>query len=141
MGFSSREARRLPPRPGSQRAPIPGPLRDVVPDDRATRLAPVNGRGSDRLALALLAGAMAASAALVLWLQRDLIYSSDSTAWLQTAGLGDAGDLIRPNNGHLMLVPFAVFKAALELNGIDPLPLRLLGVAAYTGIGGLMWVY
>jgi hypothetical protein len=101
----------------------------------------VNGRASDRLALALLAGAMAASAALVLWLQRDLVYASDSSAWIQTAGLGNVGDLVEPRQGHLMVLPFAVFKASLELTGIDPLPLRLLGVAAYCAVGGLMWVY
>lgn len=112
-----------------------------MPDDRATRLVPVNGRGSDRLALVLLATAMATSAALVLWLQRDLVYASDSTSWLQIAGLGSADDLIRPSNGHLMVIPFAVFKASLELTGIDPLPLRLLGVAAYAAVAGLMWIY
>lgn len=96
----------------------------------------------NRLPLALLGVAMLAAAALLLWEGRGLTLFVDEWFFGYGARTGMApGELLKPENGHLALLPVLITKASLELFGADTaLPLRLVSVSLHLGVAALLFL-
>lgn len=82
------------------------------------------------LARALIAGAAVASAALLLWLQRDLTYASDEIFWVPLSQESFDRFLV-PYAGHLLLGPLLVAGAVYDVFGLD---FRAFGVVHVIGV-------
>jgi hypothetical protein len=93
------------------------------------------------LGWALLVAAMAASTALLFWLQRDLAFADDSFNWLAMVGLGGGEVLLEPYGGHLILTPLLIFKAVVELFGLSYTGLGVVQVAMLLALSTLVYVY
>lgn len=86
--------------------------------------------GLDRTALLLLGIAMVAAAALLLWLGRGTGYVYDEWYFWADYRPLDLGALLQPDNGNLVAIPIAIYKAVIKLWDTAYLPLRLIGVAS-----------
>ena len=84
---------------------------------------------------------MFAAAALFLTLQRNLFYASDETTWLYTAGTGGLSDFLRPDNGHLLLLPYAVARGVLVVFGSGYAAFSIIGVLGGIAAGGVLFAY
>jgi hypothetical protein len=98
-------------------------------------------RSSTSAAIGLLAAAMAAAAALLLWEQRDLTFVPDEIYWIQLTGTGQAGDFLHPYFGNLLVLPYLVYRAVLELFGPDYTAFGVVQVAGVLLCSGLMFEY
>jgi hypothetical protein len=98
-------------------------------------------RNPDLLGWAVLAGAIIAAAALVLWLERDLTYGWDEFPWLEIGGLADLDYFWHPYGGHLIAVPYFIFRGTLELFGADFAAFGVIQVLGLSGIAVLVYVY
>jgi len=87
-------------------------------------------RKPTRIAPALLAGAMAVSAALCLWVARGTIYSGDELAWFNLAPDLSLRQALEPGSGHLLLIPRVVYALILNAFGSHYLVFRVLCLAA-----------
>jgi hypothetical protein len=87
----------------------------------------------DRRALLILAVAMIAAAALLLWLGRGTGYIYDEWYFWADYRPLDLGALLQPDNGNLVAIPIAIYKAVIKLWDIAYLPLRVIGIAALLG--------
>ena len=94
-----------------------------------------------RVALVLLALAMAASAALLLWLQRDTTFMSDEWSWVATGGLGSLGDTLHPINDHVLLIPLLLAKAFLAIWGMSLVPFQIAQIAGVLACSGAVYVF
>ena len=90
-----------------------------------------------RAPLAVLAAAMAISAAYLLWLTRGTTFAFDE--WLYFAAYPDFDDLLNPDHGNLVLLPVLYYKAGLALFETSYLPYRLLSVALTLLCAGLVY--
>ena len=85
---------------------------------------------------------MAVIAVTVVWalvVGRHLWFFSDE--W-NIMGTYPTGNLLEPFNGHLSLVPVALYQAIFHTIGVDHyLPFRLLGLAGYALLGWTTWRY
>jgi hypothetical protein len=114
-------------------------------DERATVppiVLPITSRGlvvTDRVCWAILAAAMAAAAALILYFNRGTTFFGDELTFLyETPTLG-AGDVLDPHNGHLVATTRVVYKAILETIGADYLAFRVLAVCTVLLSAGLFY--
>lgn len=90
----------------------------------------------------LMVGAMVAAACLIFWLERGLIYGWDEFIWLEMAGLApDAQALFHPYGGHLIVFPYAIWRAMLELFGEDFTAFSIVQVAGLSLLASLLYVY
>jgi hypothetical protein len=93
---------------------------------------PITSRGlelTDRLCWGVLGVAMAASAALILYLNRGTTFFVDELFWLYSSPGLSARDVIEPFNGNLIAPTRLAYKAILETVGADYLAIRVLAVA------------
>jgi hypothetical protein len=88
-----------------------------------------------------LAGAIVAAAALVLWLERELTYGWDEFPWLEIGGLADLDYFWHPYGGHLIAVPYFIFRGTLELFGADFTAFGVIKVIGLSLMGVLLYLY
>jgi hypothetical protein len=91
------------------------------------------------LALALL---MALAAAALVHVGRGTGFFFDEWDWIQLRRGWGIGELLRPHNQHLSLVPVLVFKLGFATVGLESyLPYRLVLVALHLLCAGLLFAY
>lgn len=67
---------------------------------------------------------------------------ADEWTWVLDRRGSDLASLLAPHNGHLSLVPVAIYKVLLATAGIDAYaPYRALVILAHLGIAALVFVY
>lgn len=90
----------------------------------------------------LMAGAIGISAALVFWLERGLTYGWDEFVWLELTALApDTGFYLHPYGGHLIVLPFLLWKGMLELFGASFPAFSVVQVIGLSLMGTLLYVY
>lgn len=89
----------------------------------------------------MLAGAIVAAAALVLWLERDISYGWDEYIWQEIAGLSTPDQFWHPYGGHLIVLPYYIFHVTLQLFGASWTAFGLIQVVGLSLIGLLVYVY
>ncbi|MBK5218432.1 MAG: hypothetical protein JJE35_01400 [Thermoleophilia bacterium] len=89
----------------------------------------------------LLGGAIAVAAALVFWLERDGTYAFDELPWVEIGGLSPLEQFWHPYGGHLIVVPYYVFRATLELFGNSFTAFSVIQVVGLSAMGALLYVY
>ena len=94
-----------------------------------------------RLVWVALGCAMAAAAAVILWLGRGATYWGDELAWVMESPDFSFADALRPHNGHLVLTSRVTYKLILEGFGSGYLPFQLLAVGANLLMVALFFVY
>ena len=103
----------------------------------------MNRLASDRLAWGLLAAALAVTGLLLLWEGRGQTLFVDE--W--TFGFGLRPDmsvdsLLKPDNGHLAIVPVLITKAWLQAFGAtDALPLRIVAAGFHLAVVLALFVF
>ena len=91
----------------------------------------------DRLALPGLAIAALASGLLIYHLTRGSSFSPDDWIWIDTRRGDSVGTFLSPYNGHLSLVPIAIYRLMFALFGIGsfaPYRVLLLVIASAAGV-------
>jgi hypothetical protein len=89
----------------------------------------------------LLGGAMVIATAFLFWLQRGLTFDGDSFNWILLSQHGSAEDLITPYGGHLILTPFLLYRAVLELAGSSYTAMGVVQVGLLLLLSGLVYEY
>ncbi len=88
-----------------------------------------------------LAVAMAASAALALWLGRSTFFSSDEIRLFDSSPNLDLETAFRPFNGHLYVTSRLAYAAILNVFGAGYLPFRLLTISTLLVTVGIFFVF
>jgi hypothetical protein len=91
----------------------------------------------DRLALPGLAVAVLASGLLIYHLTRGSSFSPDDWIWIDTRRGNTVNTFLSPYNGHLSLVPIAIYRlmfAAFGIGSFAPYRVLLLVIASLSGI-------
>ncbi len=91
----------------------------------------------DRIARPLLAVAVLASGLLIYHLTRGSSFSVDDWTWIDTRRSVDPTTFLAPYNGHLSLVPIAIYRLMFAVVGTGdfaPYRILLLIVASATGL-------
>jgi hypothetical protein len=89
----------------------------------------------------LLAGAIGVAAALVLWLQRGLTFGWDELVWLEIGGPSPIELLWRPYGGHLIVVPYLLFRGVMEVFGASFTVFAVIQVLLLSLAATLLYVY
>jgi hypothetical protein len=95
------------------------------------------GLDLDRLALPALAVALLVSGLLIYHLTRGSSFSVDDWTWIDSRRTNSVDTFLAPYNGHLSLIPIAIYRLMFALFGIgDFAPYRVLlfVVASMTGL-------
>lgn len=101
------------------------------PDRRATLLAWI-----------VVGVASVAAAALLLHVGRGLTWFYDEWSWILTRRTGSLDDFLANHNGHLNLVPVAVYKVMWAMFGLEHYTaFRVLAVVLHVGTCVLLFVY
>lgn len=95
---------------------------------------------ADRQAVAVVCAAMVVSAALILFLGRDLYFYSDELDWLTVGGDFSPGTLLLPHNGHLLALVRFIYEALPRIFGTAYLPFRLLALTSLLSCAALLFV-
>lgn len=122
---------------------MPGALARESPERRATSAGPVSSLEevrAERVAIRVLAAAMALSAATIVFLGRSLTFWSDELDWLTGLDGFAPKTLLIPHNGHLIALPRLLYELLPRLFGADYLPFRLLSAAAVLSCCALFFV-
>jgi hypothetical protein len=93
------------------------------------------------LCWAILVVAWLAAAALLLWLHRDLTYAVDEFDYSETFGAGSLEDMLAPQNGHLNVLPFLVFKLLYMGFGTNLAPFIVLEAALLAVLSAGLYLY
>lgn len=102
----------------------------------------VKGIQADPRSPSLILGlAMVASAALTLWLGRDVTFSGDEVVWVTATPGIDLSTLLEPHGGHLLFLTRLAYWPILEVFGLGYLPFQLLALAAIFLAVALLFVY
>jgi hypothetical protein len=99
------------------------------------------GLDPDRAGLVLLALAMVAAVALILYLERGTTFMSDEWAWLGYSSTASFADMFRPVNQHLTVLPLLLSKELLSLWGTALLPFEIVEVAGVLASGGAVYAF
>jgi hypothetical protein len=84
-------------------------------------------------------GGLALLVLYALWLGRDLSFFSDD--WPMIA-FYHTGNYLRPYNGHLIILPLAIFRALFVTVGLSSYtPYRFVGLVGYAWFGILLYFY
>lgn len=89
----------------------------------------------------LMLGAIAVAAALVFWLERGLTFGWDELVWLEIAGPSKLELLWHPYGGHLIVVPYLLFRAVEELFGASFTAFAVIQVLGLSLTAALLYVY
>ncbi len=96
----------------------------------------------DRLARPVLAIAVIASGLLLLYLTRGTSFWADEWTWIATRRGDTVNALLAPYNGHLSLVPVAIYRLMFAIFGIGSYtPYRALVIALSLVVAALVFVY
>jgi hypothetical protein len=87
-----------------------------------------------------MAGALAAAAAFIFWLQRGLTFIWDEFIWMENAARG-ISLWVHPYGGHLIAFPYAIYRLVLELFGTSFVAYSIIQVAGLTAASALVYVY
>jgi hypothetical protein len=98
-------------------------------------------RNPDLLGWALLAAAIAVAAGLVFWLQRGLTFGWDEYVWIEIGGVASVDQFTHPYGGHLIVVPYYLFRAILELFGMSFTAFAVVQVTLTSLMAVLLYVY
>jgi hypothetical protein len=74
---------------------------------------------------------MAASATLLLGLRSRLGFFLDDWALVVGRVGGGVGDFLEPHNEHIIVLPALIYRASLELFGMEAMPLQVVCVALF----------
>jgi hypothetical protein len=95
----------------------------------------------DRAAFVLLALAMVAAAALLLWLNRGTTLFRDELHWFaDLSGYTGLSSVFEPHNNHLHGTTRTIYWLSMETLGFDYLIFRILGVVAVLLSSGLFFL-
>lgn len=83
--------------------------------------------------------AIAAYAALALWLTRGTTLYVDEVNFFQGSNGFEPKSLLTPVNGHLLLVPHAIYAVVFEIFGASYIYLRIIEVAGVALVAGLFF--
>jgi len=100
----------------------------------------LEGLDSRRASLVVLAIAMAASVAALLYFGRGQYFSTDEWLYVGYHPGWSLGAVFHPDNGHLFVIANAVLKASLSLFGSDYLPLRIFSAVMVQVNGALVYI-
>jgi hypothetical protein len=119
----------------------PGPTLALGP-----RLISLPGRaierlGEERTCWIVLGFAIAAYAALALWLTRGTTFYVDEVGFFQTAHGFEPKALLSPANGHLLVIQRAIYLALFKLFGPSYIPFRIIEVAGMALAAALFFVF
>jgi hypothetical protein len=89
----------------------------------------------------MLAGAILIAAAYVFWLERGITYGYDEFVWLEIGGLSKIGQFWHPYGGHLIIVPYYVFRGVLELFGSSFTAFSVVQVICLSLTAALLYIY
>jgi hypothetical protein len=96
----------------------------------------------DRLARPALAVAVVAAGLLIYHLTRGSSFSPDDWIWINTRRGDGVGTFLSPYNGHLSLVPIAIYRLMFALVGIGSFaPYRVLLVIVASAVGVVLFEY
>jgi hypothetical protein len=96
----------------------------------------------DRLARPILAAAIIASGLLQLHLTRGSSFWADDWTWITTRRANTVNAFLAPYNGHLSLVPIAIYRLMFAVFGIGSyLPYRIVVIALDLVVGALVFTY
>ena len=96
----------------------------------------------DRLALPGLVLVAVASAAFIYHQTRGSSFSPDDLIWIATRRGHSAGTFLAPYNGHLSLIPIAIYRVMFALEGIASFaPYRVLLAVVATLAGLVFFAY
>jgi hypothetical protein len=100
------------------------------------------GLKADRLAWIVLAGLMAVAAAFLYHETRDTTFWFDEWDWVEHRRGNDLDSFLRGHNGHLSLVPVAIYKVLFAVAGLDDYaPYRMVLILAHLACVVLVFVY
>jgi hypothetical protein len=110
------------------------------------RLISLPGRAIERLedertCWAVLGFAIAAYAALALWLTRGTTFYVDEVGFFQSSHGFEPNSLLAPLAGHLVAIPRAIYVASFKLFGASYIPFRLVEVTGVALVAGLFFVF
>jgi hypothetical protein len=91
--------------------------------------------------LVLLILAMAASAGLILWLERGTTFMSDEWGWIGYSTTRSLADMFRPLNQHLTVLPLLLTKFSLANWDTSLLPFELAEVAGVLACGATVYAF
>ena len=107
------------------------------PTPRRTRREP-----RDRGALIALGGAIALSAALILFETRDsALFNDEVTVYQQLAASFDAETVLAPRNGHLLAVATLLYELVFSVFGLEYWVLRVIDVIGLAVLAVVLFAY
>lgn len=99
-------------------------------------------RGAPALGWGVLALLLIAGAVLLLYETRGTELWFDDWIWVMDRRAGGLGTFLDPHNGHLSLVPVAIYKLLFASVGIDSYaPFRVVMVVAHLAVVALLFAY
>ncbi len=102
----------------------------------------MGGPSADILAWLALAGMLVATAVFLVYETRGTMFWIDEWTWALERRGSDLGTYLEPHNGHLSLVPIALYKLLFAIAGTDGYtPFRLPVIAAHLLLAVLTFVY
>lgn len=96
----------------------------------------------DRLALPMLGAAAIASGLLLFHLTRGTSFWADEWTWIATRRGHTVDAFLAPYNGHLSLIPVAIYRLMFAIFGLGSYtPYRVLVIVLSLGVAGLLFAY
>jgi hypothetical protein len=95
----------------------------------------------ERNCWAVLGFAIAAYAALALWLTRGTTFYVDEVGFFESSHGFEPKALLAPLAGHLIAIPRAIYVASFKLFGASYIPFRLVEVTGVALVAGLFFVF
>lgn len=88
-----------------------------------------------------MAGVLVVAAGFTLWLERGLTFIWDEFTWMENAGLRDFTRYFEPYGGHLIAMPYFIYRAVLEVFGVDYTAFSIIQVLGLGAGAALVYVY
>jgi hypothetical protein len=107
--------------------------------NRGAESSPPMSVADERTSWIVLGLAIAAYAALALWLTRGTTLYSDEVNFFQGSGF-EPKSLLTPINGHLLLIPHTIYTVVLELVGPEYTAFRIIEVVGVALVAVLFFV-
>jgi hypothetical protein len=96
---------------------------------------------SPRACRAVLFAGWLVATGLLVWLHRDLTFAVDEFDFSETVGAGSVEEFLAPQNGHLLVTPFLVFRLLYMAFGTTLVPFTLLEGAMLAVLSAGLFVY
>jgi hypothetical protein len=98
-------------------------------------------RNQETIGWLVLALATAVATAFVFWLQRGLTWGWDEFFWLENSGLTDLSQWLHPYGGHLIVVPYILYRLVLEVGGASYGAFAIVQVVGLDLAALLVYIY